>query len=258
MASGPEALTVDGLAGVRAGFFTRAGGVSDGLYASLNCGFGSGDDGDKVATNRARASETLGGEARGLVTAYQVHGTAVAVVERAWAPGEAPRADALVSRVPGMTLGILTADCAPVLLADTGAGIVGAAHAGWRGALAGVVEETVTAMVALGARPGRIAAAIGPCIAQDSYEVGPELHQAYLDRDAANGSFFKSSPRDGHRMFDLAGYVARRLERLGLASVETLGRDSCADEAAFFSYRRATLRGEGDYGRNLAAIALVG
>ncbi len=155
-------------------------------------------------------------------------------------------------------MGILTADCAPVLLADGEAGVIGAAHAGWRGALAGIVEATVEAMCATGAERGRISAAVGPCIQQDSYEVGAELHAEYLDASALNGDFFKPSDRDGHFMFDLPGYLGRRLDGLGLRSAEGLGEDTCADETRFFSYRRATRRREKDYGRGLAAIVLTG
>lgn len=244
--------------GIRHGFFTREGGVSGGLYASLNCGFGSGDDPAHVAENRARALARADMPAGSLVTAYQVHSPDVAVVEQAWRRDEAPRVDAMVTRRPGITLGVLTADCGPVLLADPEARVVGAAHAGWRGALSGVLETTVAAMERLGAERTRIAAALGPCIAQQSYEVGPEFPALFLAQDPANAGFFSPSPRPGHHMFDLAGYVAHRLAALGLGQVERVANDTCAEPDRFFSYRRATLRGEKDYGRGLSAICLEG
>lgn len=241
---------------IRHAFFTRQGGVSSGIYASLNCGYGSHDDPDNVARNRAIAADWLGLPPDRLISCHQVHGTAVVTVERPWDRGQNPRADAMVTRVPGIALGILAADCAPVLFADSAAGVVGAAHGGWRGALAGVMEATVAAMAALGATAGSIHAAIGPCIAQASYEVGPEFVAAFAAEDDANAGFFRPSGRDGHALFDLPGYIAGRLARLGLASVAVSGQDTAADERLFFSYRRACHRGERDYGRGLAAIAL--
>lgn len=242
--------------GVRHAFFTREGGASRGLYASNNCGFGSGDDPLCVAENRRRSVERLGLPGDALVTVYQVHGVDVAQVTKPWPPGDAPRADALVTDRPGVALGILTADCAPILLADRAARVIGAAHAGWRGALQGVAEAAVAAMVRLGARPERIEAAIGPCIAQGSYEVGPEFPRPFLERDGADAEFFRPAARDGHCMFDLGGYLARRLRALDLGRVEAVRADTCADAGRFFSYRRATLGGEPDYGRNLSVIAL--
>jgi polyphenol oxidase len=240
----------------RHAFFTREGGVSDGLYASLNCGFGSGDAADNVSANRDRAMDAIGLGGDALVTAYQIHSpTAVAVVDP-WRPDAAPRADALVTNRPGIALGILTADCAPVLFADADAGVIGAAHAGWRGARDGVLEATVEAMAALGARPGRIAAAVGPCIRQESYEVGPEFQSAFVDDDPETAGLFVAGARDGHFQFDLPGYIARRLSAIALAAVEVVTFDTCADEDRFFSYRRATRRGEPDYGRGLSAIAI--
>lgn len=253
-------ITVDCLsraAGVAHAFFTRAGGVSEGIYVSLNCGFGSKDDREAVARNRARAMEMLDRPAESLVTAYQVHGTDVAVVTEPWRPGEGPKVDAMVTDRPGVTLGILTADCAPVLFADGAAGVVGAAHAGWRGALAGVVRTTVESMEALGARRARIAAVVGPCIGRASYEVGPEFRERFVADRADNAGFFAPAERAGHWRFDLSGFVARELGALGLAAVDTVDADTCADEARFFSYRRACLRGEGDYARGLAAIAVA-
>ena len=244
-------------AGIRHAFFTRAGGVSEGIYASLNCGFGSQDDPARVARNRERAAAGLGVAAERLVSCHQVHGTAIVTVERPWRHGQNPRADGMATAVPGIALGILAADCAPVLFADPAGRVVGAAHGGWRGTLAGVMEQTVAAMAALGARPQRIRAAIGPCIAQASYEVGPEFEAAFAAADPASAGFFRPAPRPGHFLFDLPGYIAQRLAALGLAAVEQAARDTAAEEAMFFSYRRACRRGEGDYGRGLAAIALV-
>lgn len=250
------AAVLERAAGVRHGFFTREGGVSEGLFASLNCGFGSGDDPQRVAVNRTRAVERLGLSGGTLLTAYQTHSTGVIVAHEPWPADKAPRADAIVTRRSGLALGVLTADCAPVLLADPTAGVVGAAHAGWRGARAGILDAAVETMVDLGARPAAIVAGIGPCIRQASYEVGREFHDGFLADDPANADFFRPSTRTGHFQFDLPGYVRRRLERLGLTAVAALDMDTCANERRFFSYRRATKRGEREYGRELSAIAL--
>lgn len=245
---------------LRHGFFTRQGGVSEGIFAALNVGLGSNDDPEHVRENRRRATTALDVASDALVTAYQIHSANVAVVEDPWQAGSAPKVDAMVTRRRGLALGILTADCAPVLLADVTAGVIGAAHAGWRGAIGGVLEATVEAMAKLGAKPSRILAAVGPCIAQDSYEVGPEFPAPFVAEDPANGRYFRPD-RNGEGeprwRFDLAGYVSDKLERLGLAAVETLPYDTCADDRHFFSYRRACLRGETDYGRGLSAIALA-
>jgi YfiH family protein len=249
----PETLAAPGL---ESAFFTREGGVSEGLYAALNCGYGSGDNPEAVRENRRRAMERLGHKPEALVTLYQVHSPTVVTVDAPWRPGESPRADGAVTRRRGVALGILTADCAPVLFADAEAGVIGAAHAGWRGAFTGVLEETVAAMARLGARPSRIRAAIGPCIAQPSYEVGPEFHARFVEAEASTARFFRPSARAGHHLFDLAGYVQARLERMGLAAIGTAGADTAADPQRWFSYRRATLAGEKDYGRLLSAIAL--
>ena len=243
---------------VRHGFFTRAGGVSEGLYASLNCGYGSNDDPQAVRENRQRAAAAFGRTADDLCTAYQTHGDQVVTVESAWRHTEAPRADALVSNTPGMVLGILTADCAPVLLADGDNRVIGALHAGWRGALGGILEAGVAGMQRLGARAATIRAVIGPAIGPDSYEVGPEFPAPFVVHDAAAEAFFRRAARDGHYLFDLPGYVARRLGALGLAEIARIGRDTYAEEEQFFSYRRNSQRGEQDYGRLLAAIALAG
>jgi YfiH family protein len=246
------------LDGVRHAFYTRRGGVSEGIYDSLNCGLGSGDLRDAVVENRRRAMAYLELPEAALATNFQIHSPDVILVEEVWPRDERPRADAMVTRAPGIALGILTADCAPVLFADNFNGIVGAAHAGWRGALSGVAEATVAAMVKLGADISSIQAAIGPCIAQASYEVGPEFPGLFLSQDEGNRRFFGPSQRPGHFMFDLSGYLAARLRAIGIAEVETIARDTCADAEDFFSYRRTTLSQGKDYGRGLSAIALAG
>lgn len=249
---------LDAIGGVRHGFFTRRGGVSSGIFDSLNCGLGSGDAIDNVATNRSRAMARLGYTPESLVTLYQVHSPTVIEVEEPWTRENAPKADAMVTTRPGLALGILTADCAPVLFADRRARVVGAAHAGWRGAVGGVLEATVAAMAKHGARPETMVAAIGPCIAQRSYEVGPEFPAPFIAADPADAAFFTPGARAGHYMFDLPGYIARRLRKLGLGDVHQMPHDTCGEEDLFFSYRRACLRGEKDYGRDLSAIALDG
>jgi YfiH family protein len=253
-------ITLSALAGsgIRHGFFTRAGGSSSGIFASLNCGYGSADDAGNVTENRARVLDAVGLARDRLVTCYQVHSAAVAVVDDVWTLAARPRADAMVTRRPGIALGILTADCAPVLFADAEAGVIGAAHAGWRGALAGVLDATVQAMAALGASPPRICAGVGPCIARASYEVGPEFPARFLAESPANAGFFVAAPRAGHFHFDLAGYVALRLRRLGLARIDHSGGDTVADSHRFFSYRRSCLQKEPDYGREISVIALAG
>lgn len=244
------------LACVRHGFFSRNGGVSEGLFTSLNCGFGSGDDKERVAENRRRAMAQIDLESERLVTAYQVHSPDVVEVKRPWASEDAPRADAMVTRERGLALGILTADCVPVLFAEPKAGVVGAAHAGWKGALTGVLEATIAAMKALGAEPARIVAGIGPAISQRSYEVGPEFPLPFLEQDPRNADFFCPGAREGHFHFDLKGYVARRIAAAGLTTIQTLPCDTCAEDERFFSYRRACHRKEKDYGRGLSAIYL--
>ena len=245
------------LPGISHGFFTREGGVSSGLYASLNCGFSAKDEIARVHENRARAMKSLRVAPTALVTAKQVHGTEAVVVETPWGTDSLPQADALVTRRKGVALGILTADCAPILFADAEAGIIGAAHAGWRGALKGVIEATVAAMEDLGASAPRICAAIGPCIGKSSYEVGPEFPAPFLAQDPGNAVFFMVAKRPGHFLFDLPGYTAKRLKDLGLKSVAVSGADTAAEEARFFSYRRACLKGEAGHGLGLSAIALI-
>ena len=251
-----EAPALAALGSVRHGFFGRPGGVSGGIYASLNCGFGSGDERANVAANRARALATMDLGPKALVTAYQVHSADVVRVTDPWDPADAPRADGMVTNRPDTALGILAAECAPVLLADETAGVIGVAHAGWRGALAGIVENTVATMTALGAQADRITAAIGPCITRASYEVGPEFPAPFLSEDAANRAYLTPAPRDGCWLFDLVGFVTRRLERSGVARVTATGHDTCAARDSFFSYRRSRHEDEPDYGRNLSAIAI--
>jgi YfiH family protein len=242
------------LPGLRHAFFTRAGGVSEGVYASLNGGVGSADSPAAVAENRARMAASLGVAPERLLVPYQVHSPDVATV---LAPWEArPRCDGIVTATPGLALGVTGADCGMILFADARAGVIGAAHAGWKGARDGVVEATVAAMVALGALRGRIVAALGPCIAQASYEVGPEFVEAFAgDREAAR--HFVASRNAGRAMFDLHGYIGLRAARAGVGDFVDLGLDTYADEARFFSYRRKTHRGEADYGRLVSAIVLA-
>jgi polyphenol oxidase len=243
------------LAGVRHGFFTRQGGVSEGLYASLNVGRGSGDDAARVAENRARAARALGGDADRLASAYQVHSARAVVIEAPF-EGDPPHADAVVTRTPGLICGALAADCAPVLIADPEARVVAAVHAGWRGALGGVVEAAVEAMIQLGASPARMSAAIGPCIGPASYEVGLEFLETFVAADAPNERFFTACARVGKRLFDLPGFVLSRLADAGVTHAEWIGRDTLAEADWFFSNRRAVHRGEADYGRLLSAIML--
>jgi hypothetical protein len=243
------------LPGIVHAFFGRKGGVSSGIHASLNCGPGSGDDRANVVENRHRALAALAPESASLVTLYQVHGPAAVRVTEPWEIGRSPRADAMVTDRSGIALGILTADCAPVLLADSEARVVGAAHAGWKGAAAGIAESVIAAMEQFGARRERIAAAIGPCISQAAYEVGDDLRARVADDDAER--FFVPSGRPAHWRFDLPGYLSSRLEHAGVGIVSDLSLCTYSQDVAFYSYRRATHRGEGDYGRQLSAIMLV-
>ncbi|MFY9898307.1 MAG: peptidoglycan editing factor PgeF [Xanthobacteraceae bacterium] len=245
------------LTGIRHAFFTRSGGVSTGLYASLNGGVGSQDDAGKVVENRARMAAALGVEPRRLLTAYQSHSPSVVVAEAPWTTGDRPQADAIVTRMRALAIGVTTADCGPVLLADPRTGVIGAAHAGWRGALTGVIEATVAAMERLGAARGQIRAAIGPMIRQTSYEVGPDLVARFRAEDPAASRFFAPAKREAHAMFDLAGYIAARLKRAGITAVEDTELCTYADPERFFSYRRTTHHAEADYGRHVNAIALT-
>jgi YfiH family protein len=244
------------LPGIAHGFSTRQGGVSGGIYAALNCGVGSADDPGRVQTNRARLADSFSLAPDRLSTVHQVHGNRAVVVEAPFPAHDRPKADAQVTRVPGIALGVGIADCGPVLFADPGAGVVGAAHSGWQGAFSGVLDATVEAMEGLGARRGRIQAVLGPAISVRSYEVGPEFQARFAVADAANERFFRPSARPGHFFFDLPGYILSRLGRLGLGGAVDLGLCTYEDEDRFFSYRRATHRGEPDYGRMLGIIAL--
>jgi YfiH family protein len=251
----PIVATALALPGIHHGFFTREGGVSSGIYASLNCGIGSKDDRGLVLENRARATAALGAPQEKLATPYQVHGIAVVNVSTPWAAGEGPKADGLVTTVPGVVLGVGSADCGPILFADPEAGVIGAAHSGWRGALAGVGTATVAAMEKLGASRKRIVAVLGPTISQPNYEVGAEVRDAFVGPDPSAERFFAPSPREGHYLFDLPGVIVAGLLKSGIAA-SSLGLCTYADEARFFSYRRTTHRGEDDYGRLLSAISL--
>jgi YfiH family protein len=242
---------------IRHAFFTREGGVSEGIYASLNGGIGSRDAPERVRENRARMAASLGVAATHLVSCYQVHSPDVIVAETPWTRETAPRADAIVTKVPGLAIGVSTADCGPVLFADGEAGVIGAAHAGWKGALTGVLEATVAAMEKLGAGRARIRAVIGPLIRQSNYEVGLEFVARFTTGDATSEAFFKPAARENHAMFDLPGYIRSRLDRAEIESIEDLGLCTYADEARFFSYRRTTHRVEPDYGRHVNAIALT-
>lgn len=244
------------ISGIEHAFFTRAGGVSTGVYASLNGGTGSNDVPDHIATNRERMAAALGCPPQHLLTAYQIHSPNVVVATAPWSHAQRPRADAIVTRVSGLAIGISTADCGPVLFADGDAAVIGAAHAGWKGALTGVIERTIEAMETLGARRARITAAIGPMIRQPNYEVGDDLISRFVSDDAANKKFFAPADRPGHAMFDLAGYVAGRLRASGVVC-EDLDLCTYADEARFYSYRRMGHRGEADYGRHVNAIMLT-
>jgi hypothetical protein len=240
--------------GVRHAFFTRKGGASKGLYASLNLGVGSRDDPEAVAENRARAAAVFGVELPRLLTAYQVHSSTVVTAAEPWR--ERPEADGMVTRMPRLVCGALTADCAPILLADPEARVVAAIHAGWKGALGGVVEAGIDAMHAQGADPARIVAAVGPCIGPGSYEVGEDLHDRFAAEAPGAARFFRPAPTPGKRLFDLPGFVLDRLRARGVDQAEWIGRDTLTEADAFFSNRRAHLRGEPDYGRLMGAVML--
>jgi len=245
------------LSGIRHAFFTRAGGVSEGVYASLNGGVGSDDAPGNVAENRARMAAALGVAPQRLVTAYQIHSPTVVVADQPWTPQMRPRADAIVTRTPTLAIGVSTADCGPLLFADAKAHVIGAAHAGWRGAFTGIIEATITAMEKLGAERKHIVAALGPTIRQDNYEVGPEFVARFRDADAGNARFFQPAGRPGHALFDLPGYIAARIASAEIAQFEDLRLCNYADPQRFFSFRRTTHRGEADYGRHVNAIALA-
>jgi YfiH family protein len=240
--------------GLRHAFFTAEGGVSDGVYATLNGGLGSNDDKTRVIENRRRMAEQLGVTPENFLGLHQIHSPDVAIAERPW-NGDRPKADAIVTRTEGLAIGITAADCGPVLFVDPAARVIGAAHAGWKGALTGVLESTVDAMEKLGADRGGIVAAIGPLIRQHSYEVGSEFVERFLDADAENARFFLPGERDGHAMFDLASFIRMRLENAGVLMIDDLGVDTYSDDR-FYSYRRSVHRKEADYGRHVHAIAL--
>jgi len=254
--AGPEVITADVLAGVPHGFLGRRGGVSTGDVSGLNAGPGSGDDEAAVAENRRRAAEAVLPGAS-LVGVYQIHSAECVTVGAPWADSERPRADAMVTGRAGMLLAILTADCAPVLLADRHAGVVGAAHAGWKGALAGVTDNTIAAMEALGARRENVAAAIGPCIAQPSYEVDEAFRDRFLQADPDNARHFVRG-RPNHFQFALEDYVARRLESAAIGQVARLSLDTYADQGRFYSFRRATHLGQPAYGRQISLVGTGG
>lgn len=252
-----HAKNLSSVKGMTHGFFGRSGGVSKGVYASLNCALGTQDAPEALAENRRRALEVLSGNAKAkLLSLYQAHTPDVVTVCEAWEPAARPRADGMVTDHRGIAIGIVTADCAPVLFSDNSKRVIGAAHAGWKGALGGVLEATVVAMKGLGSKPENIRAAIGPCISQAAYEVGPEFIARFRDADPNNTRFFVPAPRDTHWQFDLEAYVASRLARVGVGSIEPLHACTYAREADFFSYRRATHRKETDFGHQLSAIML--
>lgn len=241
-------------AGVRHAFFTRQGGASEGVYASLNGGVGSNDRRERVYENRRRMARALGVEPERFLVPFQIHSAACLIVGEPWV--ERPRCDALATDQKGLALGVTGADCGMILFADPGAGVVGAAHAGWKGALTGVLEATLVAMEERGARRADTLAALGPTIGPASYEVGPEFAAQFEQASPDYARFFAPSPKPGHRMFDLPGFIGMRAERAGVANFENLGLDTYADEERFFSYRRCTHRGEPDYGRLVSAITL--
>lgn len=250
------APSLAGARGIRHGFFSRQGGVSGGIYGSLNCGLGSRDGAENVAENRGRVAEALGVAPDRLLTLYQVHSAKAVIVDGPW-NGSVPEADAIVTRTPGLAIAALTADCAPVLFCDAEANVIGAAHAGWRGALSGIVEATVAAMEELGAKRERIAAAIGPAISQGAYEVGADYRAQFLTKEPGSEGYFMIDESSGEPHFDLAGYVADRLARTGVALIADVGLCTYCDESRFYSYRRSQHHGEEDYGRQISAIVLA-
>lgn len=243
-------------AGIRHAFFTREGGVSQGLYAGLNGGLGSDDDPAHVAENRRRMAEHLGVAPEDFLSLYQIHSPLALTVEAGWDRASRPQADAMVTVKPGLALGVGAADCGPILFADPKAKVVGAAHSGWKGAIGGVLEATIAAMEAQGAERSRILVALGPMLSQRNYEVGPEFHAQFVARDAGYARFFAPGTRADHPHFDLPGFIVSRLEAAGVAAIDNPGLCTYADETRFYSYRRKTHRGEADYGRLIAAIRL--
>ena len=252
-----ESSLLSAVPGLRHAFFSREGGTSEGIYAGLNGGVGSKDDPAHVAENRRRMAAALDAQPEKFLTVFQIHSPDVVVASRPWDNANRPKADAIVTRVPDLAIGVTTADCGPVLFADPEARVIGAAHAGWKGALTGVVESTVEAMEKLGAERSNIVAAIGPLIRQSSYEVGHEFLERFVEADAENAFHFLPAAREGHAMFDLGGFIRKRLERAGVLVVDDTGIDTYSDER-FFSYRRSVHRKEADYGRHVHAIMLEG
>ena len=251
-----QAAVLATLPGIRHAFFTRNGGVSQGIYDSLNGGVGSNDAPEHVAENRARMAMSLGVAPERFLSLYQIHSPDVVVAEVPWGADQRPRADAVVTRVPELAIGVSTADCGPLLFADDNARVIGAAHAGWRGAFTGVIEATIAAMEKLGAERSNIAVALGPTIRQANYEVGPEFVARFTAADMDNTRFFTDAGREGHSMFDLTGYIASRVQQAGIAKFEDLGLCTYAEPERFYSFRRATHQSEPDYGRHINAIAL--
>jgi YfiH family protein len=241
--------------GLRHAFFTRDGGVSDGVYAALNGGLGSKDDPARVAENRRRMAETMGVAPSHLLSVHQIHSPDAIVATGPWNGATRPKADAIVTKSEGLAISVTTADCGPILFVDPTARVIGAAHAGWKGALTGILESTIVAMEKLGADRSGMVAAVGPLIRQPSYEVGNEFVERFIEADAENGQFFLPGERDGHAMFDLAGFIRMRLENAGVLMIDDLGIDTYSDER-FYSYRRSVHRKEPDYGRLVHAIAL--
>lgn len=241
---------------IKHAFFTRVGGVSEGIYASLNGGLGSSDDPARVAENRRLMAEDLDIEPGALISVHQVHSADAVIVDGPWS-GERPKADGMASAVTGLALAVTTADCGPILFADPHVNVVGAAHAGWRGALNGVLEATIVAMESLGARRDKIVAVLGPTISQGAYEVGADFVRQFTDADSGHKRFFEPAERAGHAMFDLPGFIGMRLEAAGIGEFANLGLCTYVNEEHFFSYRRTTHRGEPDYGRLISAITIV-
>ena len=256
----PNPSTADCLSdikGVAHGFFTREGGVSEGIYAGLNCGAGSQDDPARVMENRARVTSQLGVPARSLLTCYQIHSASAVIVTEPWTFETMPKADALVTNMPGLPIGALTADCAPILFADPEAHVIAATHAGWKGALNGVLESTIATMTRIGAKRNRIRAALGPCIGPTAYEVGPEFEATFLNVDPSFQRFFRRPSPDARPYFDLPGFILERLSDAGLYTVEDCSECTYANESRLYSYRRTTHRREPDYGRQVSAIVLL-
>lgn len=245
------------LSGLRHGFFTRKGGVSTGIYESLNIGTGSKDDPAHVAENRIRVARSLGVVPDRLATPHQIHSADVITLNAPFQETDDRKADALVTATPGLAIGVVTADCGPVLFADSQASVIGAAHSGWKGTISGILENTIDAMEALGAERSRMTAVLGPTISQKAYEVGPEFKARFLEKATDNSRYFRSSEREGHHYFDLPSFIIDTLKAAGLKNSFSLGLCTYGDEERFFSYRRTTHRGEPDYGRLMSAIVLT-